>query len=65
MFNKDERKSLARKNGNENTIWIWNNSSGEHQMNQLRKGIKNVLTLLKLVYMISRLYTTSVWFQNI
>ena len=26
MFNKDERKSLARKNGNENPIWSWNNS---------------------------------------
>ena len=26
IFNKDERKSLARKNGNENPTWIWNDS---------------------------------------
>ena len=26
IINKDERKSLARKNGNENPIWIWNDS---------------------------------------
>ena len=25
MINKDVRKSLARKNGNEILIWIWNN----------------------------------------
>ena len=27
MINKDVRKSLALKKGNENTIWIWNNST--------------------------------------
>ena len=26
IINKDVRKSLARKNGNENPIWIWNDS---------------------------------------
>ena len=26
IINKDERKSLARKNGNENPIWSWNDS---------------------------------------
>ena len=26
IFNKDERKLLARKNGNENPIWSWNES---------------------------------------
>ena len=26
IFNKDVRKSLARKNGNESTIWSWNDS---------------------------------------
>ena len=26
MFNKDERKSFARKNGNENPNWSWNDS---------------------------------------
>ena len=27
IINKDVRKSLARKNGNENPIWSWNNSA--------------------------------------
>ena len=27
VINKDVRKSLARKNGNENPIWSWNDSS--------------------------------------
>ena len=27
IINKDVRKSLARKNGNENPIWIWNDSA--------------------------------------
>ena len=27
-INKDVRKSLARKNGNENPIWSWNNYNG-------------------------------------
>ena len=26
IINKDERKKLARKNGNEHPIWIWNKS---------------------------------------
>ena len=39
--------------------------SGEHQRKQVQKGIQNVPTLLKLVYMISLLYITSVWFQKI
>ena len=26
IINKDVRKLLARKNGNENTIWSWNDS---------------------------------------
>ena len=26
IINKDVSKSLARKNGNENPIWSWNNS---------------------------------------
>ena len=30
-MNKDERKSLARKNGNENTIWSWNDSTAHTQ----------------------------------
>ena len=29
IFNKDERKLLARKNGNENPIWSWNDSNIE------------------------------------
>ena len=28
IINKDVRKSLARKNGNENPIWSWNDSVG-------------------------------------
>ena len=28
IINKDVRKSLARKNGNENPIWSWNDSEG-------------------------------------
>ena len=31
MIDKDVRKSLARKNGNENPIWIWNASFAEHK----------------------------------
>ena len=37
---------------------------GEHQRKKLRKGIQNVPNLLKLVCMIPRMYTTSVWFQK-
>ena len=29
IINKDERKSLARKNGNENHTWIWNDSGAQ------------------------------------
>ena len=29
IINKDVRKSLARKNGNENPIWNWNDSPDE------------------------------------
>ena len=35
---------------------------GEHQMKQLRKGIQNIPTLLKLLCMIPRMHTTPVWF---
>ena len=27
IFNKDVRRSLARKNGNENPVWSWNEST--------------------------------------
>ena len=30
IINKDERKALARKNGNENPIWNWNDLLGKH-----------------------------------
>ena len=29
IINKDVRKSLARKNGNESPIWSWNDSPGK------------------------------------
>ena len=32
IINKDVRKSLARKNGNENPIWSWNDSPSIHQL---------------------------------
>ena len=32
IINKDVRKLLARKNGNENPIWSWNNSGGRGQL---------------------------------
>ena len=31
-INKDKRKALARKNGNENPIWSWNDSATEQKM---------------------------------
>ena len=35
IINKDERKLLARKNGNENPIWSWNDSTTEKTLDVL------------------------------
>ena len=35
IINKDEHESLARKNGNENPIWSWNNSVAESMIQPL------------------------------
>ena len=36
IINKDVRKSLARKNGNENPIWSWNDSPVERDQKAFR-----------------------------
>ena len=35
IINKDVRKSLARKNGNESPIWSWNDSDGVNNLYQI------------------------------
>ena len=40
MINKDVRKSLARKKGNENPIWSWNNSPIKRRQLRKREQIK-------------------------
>ena len=40
IINKDVRKSLARKNGNENPIWTWNDSFPGIPLAEKIEGVK-------------------------
>ena len=43
IINKDVRKSLARKNGNENPIWSWNDSSLKNKADSNHKYLSGSL----------------------
>ena len=48
IINKDERKSLARKNGNENPIWSWNDSTTSTKKKTKNNPTKTTLALSKI-----------------
>ena len=60
IINKDVRKSLACKNGNENPIWSWNDSGvGWDIMGYKSEPLPSYYELRKCSYSIKLNYTTS------
>ena len=62
IINKDERKLLARNNGNENPIWIWNESYAcEVQVSYLSSFVDLCFFWIFFIYGICWLYIFLTW----